>query len=90
MSATPGRAPYGIVKHRSPAGTIRHSDRIDRFWKSKKDGTCVMVMQFQHVANENKKRVVFVNEADPTRQVSCDYSEFIRDFERGGNLSSKF
>lgn len=90
MHETSPFGPYGFVKRRSAPGTIVHSDRLDRFWKSKKDGSHVMVMQYQRISNENKKRVVFVSEDDPTRQVSCDLSEFLRDFESRGNSSDKF
>lgn len=87
---TPGRAPFGIVRHRSPQGTVMHGDRLDRFWKSRKDGSNVMVVRYLRVANENKKRVVFVSEDLPTREVSCDLDEFKRDFESRGNSSDKF
>lgn len=85
-----GDAPFGIVRHREGPGTVHHGDRIDRFWQSKKDGSNVMVVRYLRVANENKKRVIFVSEDMPTREVSCDLHEFLRDFKSRGNSSDKF
>lgn len=84
-------APFGFIKRRENAGTIHHGDRLPtRYWKSKKDGSNIMVVRFLRIANEGKKRVVFVNEDAPTREVSCDYHEFMRDFEPKASMSDKF
>ena len=87
---TENLAPFGIVRHRPGAGQVVRSDTIDRYWRSRKDGSNVMVVKFLNVANEGKKRIVFVGELAPTREVSCDYADFMRDFETRGNVSSKF
>lgn len=88
-SPEPGRAPYGIVRRRIPEGTIRHSDRIDRYWKSRHNGEVVEVRRYLRVVPEHVKRIVFF---DPTlnQEVTSDYSQFVRDFEPYGNMSSRF
>jgi hypothetical protein len=82
-------APTIIVKHRDRAGTVVHSDRISRFWKSKQTGDTVEVKQYQRVVPDNTRRVVYF---DPGigRNLSCSLQEFMRDFEDCGNTSMKF
>lgn len=87
--AEENKAPYVIIRHRIPEGTIRHDVRLPRYWKNKETGDTVEVRRYLHVANEMKRRVVFF---DPMvkHEVSCDEKDFRRDFEPVGNLSDKF
>lgn len=85
------KAPHVIVKHRPNAGTVAHGDRLPtRYWKSRTNGTNIMVVRYLRIANEGKKRVVFVSEDMPTREVSEDLPVFLRDFEPLGLTSDKF
>jgi len=83
------RSPYVIIRHRIPEGTIRHDDRIVRYWKSRETGDVVEVRRYLHVVPERKRRVVFW---DPTvkHELSASLEDFKRDFEPVGNQSSQY
>lgn len=81
--------PYIIVRHRIPEGTIRHGDRIPRYWKSKLNGETVEIRRYLNVMPEGTKRVVFFDQT-VDQELSCTFQEFVRDFEPVGNMSSKF
>ncbi len=86
------KSPGIIVRHRGGnAGAVMYGDRLPtRYWKSRSNGTNIMVVRYLRIANEGKKRVVFVNEDQPTREVSEDLAVFLKDFEPMGQTSSKF
>jgi hypothetical protein len=85
------KSPGIIVRHRQNGGAVMHGDRLPtRYWKSRRDGSNIMVVRYLRIANEGKKRVVFVNEDMPTREVSEDLAVFLRDYEALGQTSSKF
>lgn len=88
-SPEPNRAPYGIVRRRVPEGTIRHSDRVPRYWKSKETGEVVEVRRYLRVVPEQKKKIIFF---DPTvgQEVTSDLAQFKKDFEPYGNMSARF
>lgn len=88
-SPNPNKAPYTIVRRRVPEGTIRHDDRIVKYWKSKETGEVVEVRRYLRVVPEQKKRVVFF---DPTvnQEVSSDLAQFKKDFEPYGNISARY
>lgn len=83
------KSPYTIIRHRVPEGTIRHSDRIPRYWKSKQTGATVEVRRYLHIEPDKRKRVVFYDET-VKHELSCFLEEFKRDFEPIGNSSDKF
>lgn len=87
--ARENRAPYTIVKHRIPEGTIRHSERIPRYWKSKASGEVVEVRRFLHVVPEYRKKVVFFDQT-LKQEFSAFLEDFKRDFEPYGNMSDQF
>lgn len=82
-------APYVIIKHRAPQGTVRHHQRIDRYWKHKETGTTVEVKKYYVDIDRATTVVTFM---DPTvnHTLSMDEPEFRKKYECVGNISSKF
>lgn len=84
--------PHVIIRRRDAAGAIDRSDRIDRYWKCKSNGEDVMVVRYlRTIGPANfERRVIFVTESMPTRELSLERAEFEKLHEPIGNLSDKF
>lgn len=95
------KAPYVIVKHREPQGTIKRSARIVRYWKNRQTGNVVAVTGMQNVVPANYLKVIFTDPTCPGLTFSQplktrknpfggpDEIGFEEEFEPYGNFSSR-